>query len=499
MLSLDPIIAFIVIVLCFLAIKSFHVPKDGLNAFPPGPKALPLIGNIHMLNLKRLQDSFMKLSKKYGSVFSIQIGTQKMVVLCGYKAVKDALVNHAQEFGERPAIPIFKLYHRGHGVLFSHGDNWKTMRRFTLSTLRDFGMGKTSLENKIHEECDALIKTFKSFEGKPFNNAMIMNCAVANIIVSIILGRRYDFEDPTFKRLMSLLMESAKLLGSPMVMLYNTYPKLMKWIPGDHKTLLKNAAEFQGFLKSNFTNRVDQLDRNDPRNLIDVFLIRQQEEKPYPGYYFHNHNLTILLSNLFAAGTETLSSTLRWGLLLMMKYPEIQKTVQKEINKVIGFSWPQISHRKELPYTDAVIHEIQRFANIVPNNLPHETTTNVTFWGYNIPKGTYIIPSLTTVLRDKTYFERPDEFYPEHFLNADGQFRRTEAFIPFSAGKRSCAGENLAKMELFLFFTRLLQNFTFQAPPGAILDLTPAIGITTPPQNHMICAIPRTWTDSATQ
>ncbi|XP_072263484.1 cytochrome P450 2K1-like isoform X2 [Pyxicephalus adspersus] len=470
MLSLDPIIAFIVIVLCFLAIKSFHVPKDGLNAFPPGPKALPLIGNIHMLNLKRLQDSFMKLSKKYGSVFSIQIGTQKMVVLCGYKAVKDALVNHAQEFGERPAIPIFKLYHRGHGVLFSHGDNWKTMRRFTLSTLRDFGMGKTSLENKIHEECDALIKTFKSFEGFGLKGNSISKQRTC-----------IPPEDVHYN------------------ILYNTYPKLMKWIPGDHKTLLKNAAEFQGFLKSNFTNRVDQLDRNDPRNLIDVFLIRQQEEKPYPGYYFHNHNLTILLSNLFAAGTETLSSTLRWGLLLMMKYPEIQKTVQKEINKVIGFSWPQISHRKELPYTDAVIHEIQRFANIVPNNLPHETTTNVTFWGYNIPKGTYIIPSLTTVLRDKTYFERPDEFYPEHFLNADGQFRRTEAFIPFSAGKRSCAGENLAKMELFLFFTRLLQNFTFQAPPGAILDLTPAIGITTPPQNHMICAIPRTWTDSATQ
>ncbi|KAM5163933.1 cytochrome P450 2K4-like [Mantella aurantiaca] len=488
---LDLITALLAIALCILVIKIFYVPKDGLNGFPPGPKGWPIIGNLHILNLKRPQETFIQLSKKFGSVFSIQIGTKKAVVLCGYKAVKDALITHAEEFAERPEIPIFQLYLKGYGVLFSRGDNWKAMRRFTLSTLRDFGMGKTSLEEKIHEECDALINKFKSFKGKPFNNAMIMNSAVANIIVSIILGHRYDLEDPTFKRLMSLIMENSKLLGSPMVMLYNTYPQVMRWIPGDHKTILRNAAEFQSFLRSTFTNRTDQLDSNDQRNLIDVFLIRQQEEKSVPGYYFHDNNLTILLSNLFGAGTETTSATLRWGLLLMMKYPEIQKKVQEEIDNVIGSSRPQSSHRKEMPYTDAVIHEIQRFGNIVPNNLPHETTTDVTFWGYTIPKGTYIIPSLTTVLQDETYFERPGEFYPQHFLNAEGQFVRNEAFIPFSAGKRSCAGENLAKMELFLFFTRLLQNFTFQAPPGSVLDLTPAMGITTPPQSHMICAIPR--------
>ncbi|XP_073481193.1 cytochrome P450 2K1-like [Aquarana catesbeiana] len=487
----DPITALIAIVLFFLVLKIFYVPKDVLNGFPPGPKGLPIIGNLHMLNLKRPQETFMQLSRKYGSVFSIQIGTKKVVVLCGYKAVKDALVTHAEEFAERPEIPIFQKFLKGYGLLFSRGDNWKAMRRFTLSTLRDFGMGKTSLEDKIHEECDALVNMFKSFKGKPFNNTMIMNSAVANIIVSIILGHRYDFEDPIFKRLMSLIMENSRLIGSPMVMLYNSYPQVMKWIPGDHKTIFKNAVEFQTFLRSTFMKHATQLDRNDPRSLIDVFLIRQQEEKPVAGYYFHDNNLIMLLSNLFAAGTETTSTTLRWGLLLMMKYPEIQKKVQKEIDNVIGSSRPQSSHRKEMPYTDAVIHEIQRFANIVPNNLPHETTTDVTFWGYTIPKGTYIIPSLTTVLRDETYFERPEEFYPQHFLTADGQFLRNEAFMPFSAGKRSCAGENLAKIELFLFFSRLLQNFTFQAPHGAVLDLTPAIGITTPPQSHMICAIPR--------
>ncbi|PIO34570.1 hypothetical protein AB205_0087370, partial [Aquarana catesbeiana] len=105
--------------------------------------------------------------------------------------------------------------------------------------------------------------------------------------------------------------------------------------------------------------------------------------------------------------------------------------------------------------------------------------------------GTTILPLLSSVLKDKAYFAKPDEFYPEHFLDADGNFKKNEAFIPFSAGKRSCAGESLAKMELFLLFTILLKNFTFQAPPGTVVDLTPALGSINAPLPHEICAIPR--------
>ncbi|XP_077345189.1 cytochrome P450 2K4-like isoform X3 [Lithobates pipiens] len=378
------------------------------------------------------------------------------------------------------------------GIIFSHGDNWKVMRRFALSTLRDFGMGKKTLENKIIEECECLVNKFKSFGGKPFENTMIMNAAVANIIVYIILGHRFNYDDPVFLRLMRLINENIRLVGSPMVTLYNTYQSVMRWLPGGHKTVNRNATEMRQFITGTFTKYKDQLDANDQRNLIDAFFIKQQEEKSKSPTYFHDKNLTNVITNLFSAGMETTSTTLRWGLLLMMKYPEIQKDVQDEIDKVIGSAVPQTEHRKKMPYTDAVIHEIQRFGNIVPSNIPHATTQDVTFKGYFLPKGTYVIPLLASVLRDEDHFEKPDEFYPQHFLDSKGNFLKKEAFLPFSAGKRSCAGENLAKMELFLFFTRLLQNFTFQAPFGAKLDLTPAVGFTTPPMRHEMCAVPRT-------
>uniref|UniRef100_A0A8C5P9H1 Uncharacterized protein n=1 Tax=Leptobrachium leishanense TaxID=445787 RepID=A0A8C5P9H1_9ANUR len=431
------------------------------------------------------------LAEKYGSVFSFQMGLRKMVVLCGYDTVKDALVNHADEFADRPYVPLFHDTFKGYGVIFSSGENWKVMRRFSLATLRDFGMGKKVLESAINEECDSLVEIFQSYKGKPFENTMKINAAVANIIVSILLGRRFDYNDPTFLKLLSLINTNVRIVQSPMVMLYNIFPSLVRWLPGTHQTVFKNVKEFQTFIRETFAKSKEELDMNDQRNLIDTFLTKQKEEKPGPGRFFHDENLVNLVSNLFAAGMETTSTTLRWGILLMMKYPEIQKNVQNEIDTVIGSSQPQIDHRKVMPYTDAVIHEIQRFGNIVPGNVPHATTQDVTFRGYFIPKGTQVIPLLSSVLQDKEYFEKPHEFYPQHFLDANGKFVKNEAFIPFSAGRRSCAGENLAKVELFLFFTRLMQKFTFQPPPGVDVDLTPVFGVTLSPSMQDICALPR--------
>ncbi|OCT81364.1 cytochrome P450 2K6 [Xenopus laevis] len=493
MLAGDPMTILLSAFIClFLGFVLFGKKKNVYQNFPPGPRTLPFIGNMHLMDVKQPYKTLLEVSKKYGSVFSVQLGTTKMVVLCGYDTVKDALVNYPDDFADRPPLPLFDDVVKGHGVFFSNGENWRVMRRFALSSLRDFGMGKKSIENKINEECDHLVQTINSYKGQPFDNTMIMNAAVANIIASILLSHRFHYENPTLLRLLKLVNENIRLMASPKAMLYNTYPSIMRWVPGCHKTIYNNAQELMEFIRETFSKQKAELDINDQRNLIDAFLSKQQEEKTNSREYFHDDNLTLLVFDLFAAGMETTSTTLRWGLLLMMKYPEIQKKVQDEIEKVIGSAEPRAEHRKDMSYTDAVLHEIQRFANITPMNGPHATAQDVTFRGYFLPKGTFVIPLLASVLRDEKYFEKPYEFYPQHFLNSEGHFVKNEAFLPFSAGRRSCAGETLARMELFLFFTRLLQNFTFQASPGQELDLTPAVGGTTPPKPHTVCALSRT-------
>ncbi|KAM6185140.1 cytochrome P450 2K6-like [Rhynchocyon petersi] len=374
----------ILILISILNIKIFTAKASKRN-FPPGPRTLPIIGNLHILNLKRPYQTLLELSQKYGSIYSIQMGPRKVVVLSGYKTVRDALVNHGDQFRERPQVPIFERLFEG--------------------------------------------------KGKPFEIKTVMNASVANVIVSVLLGRRFDYQDTQFLRLLTLIAENVKLIGGPGI------------------TEENNATD-----------------------------------------YFSDDNLVALVSNLFVAGTETTATTLRWGILLMMRYPEVQNKVYDEITRVVGSAQPQIAHRTQMPYTDAVIHEIQRFANILPAGLPHATTTNITFKNFFIPKGTEVTILLTSVLRDHTQWEKPDAFNPEHFLNSNGKFIKKDAFIPFSLGRRMCAGESLAKMELFLFFTSLMQKFTFQPPPGVShldLDLTPDIGFTTRPMPHKICALPR--------
>lgn len=462
-----------------------------IGNFPPGPRPFPVIGNLHMINLKRPSESLIKLSKKYGSVYSIQMGSQKMVVLSGYETVKSALVDYADEFSERPHIQIFEDINEGFGIPFSHGENWKEMRRFTLSTLRDFGMGKRTIEDRIIEECEFLIKILESLEGKPADLTIKTNFAIGNIIISIILGHRLDYEDPALLKIMKIIDENMRLLGSPSVVIYNVLP-IFRYLPGAHMKVKRNIAELHAFFHDIYTKHLKLLDKDDQRGYIDAFLTKQEEEKSDPNTYFHEKNLLGVLTTLFMAGTETTSSTIRWAIFFMIKYPEIQKRVCDEIKKVIGFSTPRIVHRKDMPYTNAVIHETQRFANILPLNLPRETTRDVIFQGYSLPKGTYIIPLLESVLHDKTQFEKPGSFYPEHFLDSEGQFVKNSAFMPFSAGKRVCAGETLAKMELFLFFTSLVQKFTFH-PSSEITDfhVTPSVGLTIPPIAQKICCVSR--------
>ncbi|KAG9460702.1 hypothetical protein GDO78_020077, partial [Eleutherodactylus coqui] len=112
---------------------------------------------------------------------------------------------------------------------------------------------------------------------KPFENTPIINTSVVNIIVSILLGHRFDHGDPTILTLISLVNENFKLLGSPMVALYNMYPNIIRWLPGGHRTVFKNNSQFKNFITKTFTKQKSQLDVNHQGNLIDAFLIKQLE------------------------------------------------------------------------------------------------------------------------------------------------------------------------------------------------------------------------------
>ncbi|XP_067369543.1 cytochrome P450 2J2-like isoform X2 [Channa argus] len=461
--------------------------KDPPN-FPPGPPALPLLGNIFNIEHKQPHIYLTKLAGVYGNVFCIRLGQHKAVFVSGWKMVKEALVSQAENFVDRPCSPMVnRIYSGNSGLFFSNGKVWRTQRRFAMAMLRTFGLAKSSMDQNICEESRHLQEAMEKEKGEPFDPVPLLNNAVANIICQIVFGRRFDYSDHSFQSMLKNLTEMAYLEGSIWALLYDAFPAFMKHLPGPHNDIFSNSKCLKASIRAEIERHKLDLDPSNPQDYIDTFLLEEKNRKSELG--FEESNLVLCCVDLFLAGSETTSKTLQWGLVYLIQNPHIQEKVHAEIDRVIGQNrQPTMADRPNLPYTDAVIHEIQRMGNIVPLNGFRVAAKDTVLGGYFIPKGTTVMPNLTSVLFDNTEWETPDTFNPGHFLDAEGKFVRRDAFLPFSAGKRACLGEGLARMELFLFFVTLIQKFSFSTLDGVQLSTEGITGATRTPYPFKIYA-----------
>ncbi|XP_040848448.1 cytochrome P450 2C18-like [Ochotona curzoniae] len=489
---MDPAVTLLLGVSCLL-LFSLWKWNTTRQKFPPGPMPLPIIGNILQMDLKDINKSFIKLSKAYGPVFTLYFGTKPTVILHGYEAVKEALVDHGDEFVGRGSFPLFEKTNKGLGIGMSNGKTWKQTRRFTLMTLRNFGMGKRSIEERIQEEARCLVEELRKTNASPCDPEFILGCAPCNVICSVIFQKRFEYSDQNFIHFLKLLHEAFTILTSPWIQVCNNFPALIDYLPGSHNKFIQNMCYIQNFILEKIKEHQQSLDVNNPRDFIDCFLIKMEQEKHNEQSEFTLDNLKVTAFDLFIGGTDSISSTLRYGLLLLVKHPEVAAKVQEEIERVIGrHRSPCMQDRSHMPYTDAVIHEVQRFINQASTNTPHGVVHDVKFRNYLIPKGTTILPLLTSVLHDDKEFPNPERFDPGHFLDKNGNFKKSDYFMPFSTGKRMCAGEGLARMELFLFFTAILQNFKLKplVDPKDINILPVFTGLFIVPPEYQLCFIP---------
>lgn len=464
------------------------------SKLPPGPFALPIVGNLPFMNKHAPHTSILKFSKTYGPVITVYLGQQRAVFLVGYDAVKEAIVDQGEKFSGRAEIPFFYKISKGYGLAISNGERWKQLRRFTLTTLRDYGMGRKTMDAWIQEESKHLIERIESFKGKSFDPTPVFSQTVSNVICCLVYGERFLYEDKQFLRKLQIINEILPFNSSPYGQLYNLFPWLLDHLPGRHHDMFKKVDELKAFIKKKIEEHTKTLDASAPRDFIDCFLLRMEQEKDDPESEFNVENLWTTTLNLFAAGTETTSSTIRYSLSVFMKNPEIQKRAQEEIDTVIGRErCPSMEDRKSLPFTDAVIHEVQRILDISPMGVPRYANSDITFRDYIIPKGTFIFPVLSSVLKEDKHWATPFTFNPEQHLDHNRNFKKNPAFIPFSAGKRSCVGESLARMELFIFIVTLLQHFTFTAPEGPdSVNLTPEFSsFANLPRKCKVIATPR--------
>ncbi|KAL4666849.1 hypothetical protein H8959_005538 [Pygathrix nigripes] len=478
--------------LTVMVLMSVWQQRKSRGKLPPGPTPLPFIGNYLQLNTEQMYNSLMKISERYGPVFTIHLGPRRVVVLCGHDAVKEALLDQAEEFSGRGEQATFNRVFKGYGVAFSNGERAKQLRRFSIATLRDFGVGKRGIEERIQEEAGFLIEALRGTRGANIDPTFFLSRTVSNVISSIVFGDRFDYEDKEFLSLLRMMLGSFQFTATSTGQLYEMFSSVMKHLPGPQQQAFKKLQGLEDFIAKKVEHNQRTLDPNSPRDFIDSFLIRMQEEEKNPNTEFHLKNLVMTALNLFICGHRDRQH--HPALRLPAAHEAPRAKVHEEIDRVIGKNQqPKFEDRVKMPYMEAVIHEIQRFGDVIPMSLARRVIKDTKFRDFFLPKGTEVFPMLGSVLKDPRFFSNPQDFNPQHFLDEKGQFKKSDAFVPFAIGKRNCFGEGLARMELFLFFTTIMQNFRFKSPQSPKdIDVSPKhVGFATIPRNYTMSFLPR--------
>ncbi len=270
------------------------------------------------------------------------------------------------------------------GVLFSSGQSWYDQRRFTLSTLRDFGFGKQNMDELIEDEVEQLLsKIEESHLDKPLAVQYLFNISVLNALWRILSGERLDYDDPKLNEILRMLTSLLRQQGEPFAIISLFYPFISKIFARLNVLMVfETTKSIFSFMTKSLTWHKETF-QEDSRDFIDAYYSHSQSGKSTVGESFQGPNCDISLRNvlldLFIAGSETTSTTLNWAVLFMATHPRVQEKVQQELDAVVGRSrLPKSSDRPHLPYTDAAINEVQRLGNITPFAIPHAVTRDVT-------------------------------------------------------------------------------------------------------------------------
>lgn len=206
-------------------------------------------------------------------------------------------------------------------------------------------------------------------------------------------------------------------------------------------------------LKESATKKAESLDMFD--NLIENLNTEDPSQRLTKGNVAGNMLLMIL------AGFDTTATALTWALYFLATNPEIQQRAFEEVNTVLQGSHPDIENIKELQYLNMFIKETMRHtppAGVVPGRVAEEEVA-IPNTPYIIPKGAMISYSIFSIHRDPKHWPNPDKFNPDHFLPENVQKRHPYAYMPFSAGRRVCIGQQFSLIEQQIALSVVLQRF----------------------------------------
>ena len=306
--------------------------------------------------------------------------------------------------------------------------------------------------------------------GKSFDPAECLNRAVADVICGITFGEGYDTTNPELKKLLQLNVDLiANTVDLQLVQMLDFFPWTQYLPLKAFDRLLQPIYEIFDIHRVFLKEREQNFDPSQPvQDLISGLLHARHEaecesDEERAALLSEDHFVNTL-EDMFSAGYETTSTTMKWAIAFLVHYPKYQEEIQLQLDEVVADRSPSLNDRPNLPLIQATIIETLRVGNVVPLALPHFTLTETTLCGYRVPKDTIVFADTESIHLDPKCWDDATVFNPYRHIDKDGELITNQGnFYPFGAGRRVCAGEPLAKVELFLFLSRMLQKFTFVA------------------------------------
>lgn len=463
----------------------------------PGPKPLPVLGNMLSLDTARPWLTFSDWRSTYGNIIYARLLNKPILVINSEEITKDLFERRSNIYSDRTQSFVYEAFASDFNLAFmQYGDRWRLHRRL------------------LHQSFNqAEIPTYHAAQLRSAHRMLFSllqdpgNCEshFRTYTVSFVLSLIYDCGDKVKDdHIVHAVTSYAALiedgLAPTAMMLMETFPFLLQlpsWFPGAtfKRASTKCIQAGQHVKEILFQHVKEKMSTNDtgPCFVADA-LNRMHFSKEDDAI---KTAVKEVASIAFTAASDSTVSTLLVFLLAMILNPEVQAKAHEEIDRVVGKDrLPDFNDRPALPYVEAILRETFRWHPVTPFGVPHATTTSDVYNGYFIPKGVSVFPNTWAMTHDPKKYPNPDEFKPERFLHEDGSLTSDTMSIVFGWGRRICPGRHVADASVWIAIVNFLAFFSAHKARderGVDIPIVPkfSTGFTIHPETFPCRVVPR--------
>ncbi|GMI67334.1 cytochrome P450, family 76, subfamily C, polypeptide 4 [Hibiscus trionum] len=461
------------LLLAWLLVQAFNSIRNGNKSseskLPPGPRRLPILGNILDLGDKPHR-SLAKLAQIHGPVMSLKLGSLITVVVSSETMAKEVLQKQDLFFSNRTILDAVRAtrHHEVGMTWIPVSPLWRTFRKlcnshiFTAAKLdANEYLRRDKIRQLIADVRRSCLKGEAISIGQAAFNATIN--LLSNTVFSVDLVDPNSSDAQEFRKTVWGIMAEA---GKPNLADY--FPLLQKLDPqgirGRMTVHFQKLLHLFGQLFDERSQSRKSQNSTASNDVLDTLLdiIEGGVEK------LNRNHIVHLFLVLFVAGTDTTSSTLEWAMAEVLRNPQVLLKAKKELEEAIGKGNPiEECDINRLPYLQAIIKETFRMHPVVPLLLPRRAGCDADLCGYKVPEGSQVFVNVWAIGRDPSIWENPNSFAPERFSGSEIDVKgRNFGLVPFGAGRRICPGLPLASRMLHLMLGSLINSFDWELEGG---------------------------------